>query len=442
MITLFLVLLYLTQLNINDMATIDDFEINKGHSTNSILFALSRLFERAGYYGVRAVFLTYLLTSTVGMEETEAYALYGTFGALIYGSKFLGALIGDLAIGNRLSVIIGGSLQALGILVFTIGGSLGLYGGMTFLIIGSGFYDSNLLAVFGKEYLDRKKIADSGYGILYIAVNIGAFLGVLSVMYINETSMLFSLILAASLSIVATLIVLATQDVSNTHSVNSAIKPYQATSKNVVLVLLAIVMSALFWLFYDLAAPATTMVSYDLNEAAENVWGYTSFDMIGDLNSIVIICIGAVLAFVYYVVDSSSVIKVGIGFLLAATSFLLVSLILMEHPINSLNYFMMSIVILAIAEFFVVPPLMSIIATRSNPKYMAIMMSVFSISVYLLTSLFYSVSAWLEFNTYDNYELHGMISILALSFLGIVIVVIHFVMKANESGSDMNEVEI
>lgn len=422
------------------MMPVDDFTITKKHTTNSILFALSRLFERAGYYGVRAVFLTYLLSSTINMEETEAYALYGTFGALIYGSKFLGALIGDLAIGNRLSVIIGGGLQTLGILTFTIGGSLGLYGGMTFLIIGSGFYDSNLLAAFGKEYLDRKKIADSGFGILYIAVNIGAFVGVMSVMYINETSMLFSLILAASLSILATLIVLATQDVTNNPNINSEIKPYEATSKNVLLVILAILMSALFWLFYDLAAPATSMVSYDLNETAENVWGYTSFDMIGDLNSIVIICIGSLLAFVYYAVDSSSVIKVGIGFLLAATAFLLVSLILIEHPINSLNYFMMSIIILAIAEFFVVPPLMSIIATRSNPKYMAILMAVFSISVYLLTSLFYSVSAWLEFDTYDNYELPVMIGILALSFLGIVLIVIHFVMKANESGSDVNEI--
>lgn len=72
------------------------------------------MLERASYYGFRALVVLYMVGETLKMERTEALTIYGwLIGSLVF-SQIIGGLFGDLLIGNKKSIIIGGIIQAIG----------------------------------------------------------------------------------------------------------------------------------------------------------------------------------------------------------------------------------------------------------------------------------------------------------------------------------------
>jgi POT family proton-dependent oligopeptide transporter len=117
--------------------------INQSHNKTAFVYAGSRLFERAGYYGLRAILVLYMISESIKMSEIEALKLYGTFTASVMLSQIVGALFGDLILGNRKAVIIGGALQAFGAFFFCIPSAMGMYIGLFLVALGDGLYTPN-----------------------------------------------------------------------------------------------------------------------------------------------------------------------------------------------------------------------------------------------------------------------------------------------------------
>ncbi|MBT8233026.1 MAG: hypothetical protein HKO66_03915 [Saprospiraceae bacterium] len=80
----------------------------------SFLYAISRLLERTAYYGLRSMFVLYLINGFLQMEDYEAVGIYGWFSTAIVLSAVVGAILGDLIIGNRIAIIVGIAMQAMG----------------------------------------------------------------------------------------------------------------------------------------------------------------------------------------------------------------------------------------------------------------------------------------------------------------------------------------
>lgn len=94
-------------------------------------------------------------------------------------SYLIGGILGDLLLGNRWTAIIGGGCMILGSFLFFFDSSLYRLVPIILFIIGCGLYDSNLKAMFAKEYLHDKRLFDSGFTLLYVFINIGSFFGAL-----------------------------------------------------------------------------------------------------------------------------------------------------------------------------------------------------------------------------------------------------------------------
>ena len=74
---------------------------NLKHTKETFHYALSRMFERASYYGFRALVVLYMTGEILKMDRTEALTIYGWFtGAMVF-SQIVGGLLGDLVIGNN-----------------------------------------------------------------------------------------------------------------------------------------------------------------------------------------------------------------------------------------------------------------------------------------------------------------------------------------------------
>ena len=159
---------------------------NTKHTKETFYYSLSRMLERASYYGLRTLIVLYMVGETLKMENSEALNIYGWLTGSLVLSQIVGALLGDLLIGNRKSVVIGGIIQAIGAFSICIPSIIGLYIGLSLVVLGSGFFTPNITSNFGKLYLNKTKLLDSGFTIFYLTINLGSFLGVLLIGYLGE----------------------------------------------------------------------------------------------------------------------------------------------------------------------------------------------------------------------------------------------------------------
>ena len=159
---------------------------NQKHSKETLFFATSKVFERASYYGLRAILLLYMIGETLKIEDSKALTIFGwLLGSLLF-SQIIGGIFGDLIIGNKKSIIIGGIIQAIGAFILCVPSINGLYFGLFLVVLGNGFFTPNFTSNFGKLYLNKTKLLDSGFTILYFAINLGSFFGVLLIGYIGN----------------------------------------------------------------------------------------------------------------------------------------------------------------------------------------------------------------------------------------------------------------
>lgn len=158
-----------------------EIAIKKGHPKALYILFFTEMWERFGYYLMVGIFLLYLIDPTgtggKGLDNANAADIVGSFIALVYLTPFIGGLIADRYLGYRKSILIGGSLMALGYLGLSMQGDTAMYLSLLLIIIGNGFFKPNISTLLGNIYSvdELRPRKDAAYGIFYMGINIGAF---------------------------------------------------------------------------------------------------------------------------------------------------------------------------------------------------------------------------------------------------------------------------
>jgi POT family proton-dependent oligopeptide transporter len=223
---------------------------NQKHTKETLYYSISRMLERASYYGFRALVVLYMVGETLKMENKEALTIYGWLTASLVFSHIVGALFGDLLIGNRKSIIIGGIVQAIGAFSLCIPSTTGLYLGLFLVVLGSGFFTPNIISNFGKLYLNKTKLLDSGFTIFYLAINLGSFLGILLIGYLGET---YGYNIGFVISGLLMLISLVPILISKEKTLDEIEKSEFPISKRVLNILIGFFVVGLFWGIYEIS---------------------------------------------------------------------------------------------------------------------------------------------------------------------------------------------
>ncbi len=160
----------------------------KNHPAGLKLLFSTEMWERFNFYGMRAL-LTLFLVNALSYQESDAAILYGGFLGLSYLTPMFGGYISDRYLGNRISILIGGSAMAIGqLFLFGSAASFGndqslsnifLWSGLFTLVIGNGFFKPNISSMVGQLYEKGDNRIDSAYTIFYLGINFGALLGML-----------------------------------------------------------------------------------------------------------------------------------------------------------------------------------------------------------------------------------------------------------------------
>jgi POT family proton-dependent oligopeptide transporter len=136
---------------------------------------------------MRAI-LTLFMVNSLLIKEADAAIIYGGFLALCYLTPLLGGFISDKYIGNRYSIMLGGTLMAIGQFLLFISAStfdsslssakIFMWIALFIIIFGNGFFKPNISSMVGSLYPKQEKSKlDSAFTIFYMGINIGAFLG-------------------------------------------------------------------------------------------------------------------------------------------------------------------------------------------------------------------------------------------------------------------------
>ena len=161
-----------------------------------VLFG-TEMWERFNFYGMRAI-LTLFMVNSLLIKEADAAIIYGGFLALCYLTPLLGGFISDKYIGNRYSIMLGGTLMAIGqFLLFisasTFDSSLGsakIFMWIALFIIIFGIYNGidsdkffvnltisflltiplGLLVIYGLGACQIINVANSTFGLLAISM--------------------------------------------------------------------------------------------------------------------------------------------------------------------------------------------------------------------------------------------------------------------------------
>lgn len=158
----------------------------KGHPKGLYVLFATEMWERFNYYGMRAI-LVLFMTKALLYDKVFASNLYGSYTSLIYLTPLIGGYIADRYWGNRLSIIAGGVVMALGEFILFFCGSfyasdpelssLLFFSGLGFMIAGNGFFKPNISALVGQLYKEGDNRKDAAYTIFYMGINTGGALG-------------------------------------------------------------------------------------------------------------------------------------------------------------------------------------------------------------------------------------------------------------------------
>lgn len=389
---------------------------NLSYEKETFFYSISRMLERTSFYGVRSLLVFYMTGEILKMEDNEAFGVIGMISISLIFSGIIGALLGDLLLGSRKSVIIGGVSQAIGAFVLCIPSFVGLYAGLFFLVLGSGFYMPNLTSIFGKLYLSKTKLLDSGFTIFYLAANLGSFIGVLLIGYFFEK---FGFRVGFVISGILMLLSLIPVFWSKEQLANEVKSVQLPLSKRVIKVVIALLVVGVFWGVYGISSIHSSDILFDLSEITsfyfpQYSWYYFNF--------IIVFLVSALAIVLWSHFYSSQFFKLFLGFTFGALSFWLLLLIPEKSTEDHLIIYLISVLFLGISEVHIAPIIHSVLTKYSNPKYLAILISL----TFLPTRLINLIFGLFNDRFYENPILgtkFGMITMITISF-GLLIYII------------------
>lgn len=156
----------------------------KGHPKGLYLLFVTEMWERFSYYGMRALFMLYMVQALLFNKEL-ASQVYGSYTGLVYLTPLIGGYIADRYWGNRRSIVAGALTMALGQFLLFLSAcyyyqastaALLMFAGLGLLIIGNGFFKPNISTMVGRLYTADDRRKDSAYTIFYMGVNAGSML--------------------------------------------------------------------------------------------------------------------------------------------------------------------------------------------------------------------------------------------------------------------------
>lgn len=320
-----------------------------GHPKGLFLLFGTEMWERFGYYGMRAILVLYLVAMAqdggFGWSNADALSLYGTFTMAVYLTPLFGGWLADNVLGQRKAIIIGGILMAAGHFTMGIPHSIvtGIeesvfYVGLTLLCIGNGLFKPNISTMVGDLYQEGDKRRDGAFTIFYMGINLGGALGPLVAGYVAAVVNWQAGFIAAGVGMVISVVmqlilsnkylgdigVVPSAKLSQQQSESGKKEPLTKVEKDRIKVIFTMsVFSIIFWMGFEQAGGLMNLFANDYTDRM--LMGFEiPASWFQSLNSIFIIIFAPIVAMIWLKLDQkepNSPVKFAIGLVFLALGF-------------------------------------------------------------------------------------------------------------------------
>lgn len=145
-----------------------------GHPVGLYVLFLTQMWERFSYFGMLALLIIYL-NKYFKLPQEDASTIFKWYTSVIYFTPLVGAYLADRYLGNKLAVLFGAVLMAVGHFLMAFPTIEIFYAALIFLVVGFGLLTPPLTTQVGLLYPPHDPRRDSGYTIFYMGINLGAF---------------------------------------------------------------------------------------------------------------------------------------------------------------------------------------------------------------------------------------------------------------------------
>jgi POT family proton-dependent oligopeptide transporter len=147
-----------------------------GHPRGLSTLFFTEMWERFSYYGMRGFLILYMVKA-LGFADPHAGAVYGNYVGSVWLAAIFGGIIADRWLGHYKSVLIGGTIIALGHFTLALHALPFFYAGLSLIVIGTGLLKPNVSTLVGSLYAEGDERRDAGFSIFYMGINLGALIG-------------------------------------------------------------------------------------------------------------------------------------------------------------------------------------------------------------------------------------------------------------------------
>ncbi|TMP30337.1 dipeptide/tripeptide permease [Pseudoalteromonas rubra] len=336
-----------------------------GHPKGLFLLFGTEMWERFGYYGMRAILVLYLVAQVqnggFGWTNADALSLYGTFTMAVYLTPLIGGWLADNVLGQRKAIIIGGILMAAGHFTMGIPHSLvaGMeeqvfYIGLALLCAGNGLFKPNISTMVGDLYQEGDKRRDGAFTIFYMGINLGGALGPLIAGYVAAQINWQAGFIAAGIGMVISVVmqlllsqkylgdigVVPAAKLSQQQSNSNTKEPLTSQEKDRIRVIFTMsVFSIIFWMGFEQAGGLMNLFAADYTDRM--LMGFEiPASWFQSLNSIFIIIFAPLVAMIWLKLDKrepNSPVKFAIALVFLALGFLTMMMALITEGSDAGN---------------------------------------------------------------------------------------------------------
>lgn len=329
-----------------------------------LLLALSKMLERGAYYGLRAVLVLYMI-STLQMDNQTALGILGWLSFALVVMEVMGGLLGDWVIGNKNAMVIGMALQAAGAFILATPTLVSLYIGIGLIGVGSGLYNPNIAANFGKSYLSQPQKLDALFALYYLAINLGAMFGVIILGRTAEALGYSMGFIASGLCFFGALVLIL---FTNKEGKYAKYKPGELQDYRWIKITLGVLIVGLFWGAYQLAGGYIVDLQ---NEFMDLPTPPISQFWLSFTSSTLTLIASGVAVVLWLLLYSTQFTKLLVGYGATILAYLTLWSIPLELNGSSFYFYCLSLLFLAIAEVHIAPVTQSLLTQYANPKYLA-----------------------------------------------------------------------
>lgn len=358
--------------------------------------------ERFSFYGMRAlliVFMTQYLMNGSGeldvMSEEDAKYWFHIFLMSLYGLGFLGAILSDGFLGKYRTILYLSVVYCLGHLALAMDETrVGLAIGLGLIALGSGGIKPCVSAHVGDQFCEKNvSLRERVFGWFYLSINAGAFISMLLTPWLLENhgpSWAFGVPGIAML--LATIFFWSGRN-KFAHippagpSVIKELFSLEGLRSLWKIMVFFLCFVSFFWAIYDQTGSAWVLQAERMDR---NIFGWEILSaQVQTVNPVMIILFTPLFTyFVYPIINSvwklNQVRKMGIGFVLAATAFLISAWI--ESQLNagvhlSIWWQILAFAVITSAEVMVSITCLDFAYSQAPNKFKSLVMAIFLASV-------------------------------------------------------------